>query len=148
MSADVLNASRLLYAGAKAGVFPKILGRIHPKYATPNLAIIAFGSMIFILSVAGGFKQLAILASAAILLVYLAVILATVKLRKQKQDTDEKTFRAPGGLLFPVIGIAAIIWLLTSLTKWEILSTLIFIVVIALTYLVMRNFQNKNPKPS
>ena len=81
------------------------------------------------------------LASAAILLVYLAVILATVKLRSPSQEAGEKTFRAPRGLLFPVIGIAAIIWLLTSLTKWEILSTLIFIAVIALIYFAMHAVQ-------
>ncbi len=141
VSADVLNASRVLFAGAKDGVFPWPLSRLHPKFATPHIAITAFGSMIFILSVSGGFKQLAVLASAAILLVYLAVILATVKLRSQPQEAGEKTFRAPGGLLFPVIGIAAIIWLLTSLTKWEILSTLIFIAVIALIYFAMHAAQ-------
>jgi L-asparagine transporter-like permease len=47
--------------------------------------------LIFIFSVSGGFKQLAVLASAAILFIYLAVILATIKLRGRKQDSSEKT---------------------------------------------------------
>ena len=141
VSADVLNTSRVLFAGANDGLFPKFLGKVHPKFSTPAWAIICFGGLIFILSVAGGFKQLAILASAAILLIYLAVILATIKLRKQKQDAAEKTFRIPGGLFFPFIGIASIVWLLTSLSKWEILSTLIFIAIICLIYFIMKKIK-------
>jgi len=141
--ADVMATPRSLFAGANDGLFPKYLGRVHPKFATPWLAVITYGSLIFIFSVTGGFKQLAVLASAAILLVYLTVILATLKLRKQKQDAAERTFRAPGGLLFPLIGIAAIIWLLSSLSKWEILSTLIFISAVCVIYFVMKSFKIK-----
>ncbi len=82
VSADVLNTPRLLFAGANDGFFPKFLGKVHPKYATPYWAIVVFASLIFIFSISGGFKQLAILASAVILLIYLAVILATIKLRQ------------------------------------------------------------------
>lgn len=148
VSADVLNTPRVLFASANDGLFPKFLGKVHPKFATPYWAIISFGGMIFILSVAGGFKQLAILASAAILLIYLSVILATLKLRLKKQDTDEKTFKAPGGLIVPLIGIAAIIWLLTSLSKWEILSTLIFIAIICLIYFTMKKIKTRIPVPA
>ena len=144
VAADVLATPRLLFAGANDGLFPKFLGKVHQKFATPYWAITIYGAMIFILSVAGGFKQLAVLASAAILLIYLLVILASIKLRRKKQESAEKTFRIPGGLVIPFIGIAAIIWLLTSLSKWEILSTAIFIGVICVIYFLMKNFQKKN----
>lgn len=144
ISADVMATPRSLFAAANDGIFPGFLGKVHPKFATPHLAIISYGSLIFIFAVSGGFKQLAVLASAAILLIYLAVILATIKLRKQKQVGSEKTFRAPGALLFPVIGITTIVWLLTCLSKWEILSTLIFIAVVIVIYFVMKSFKNKN----
>ena len=145
-SADVMATPRSLFAGANDGLFPKFLGRVHQKFATPYLAVITYGSLIFIFSVSGGFKQLAVLASAAILLIYLAVILATIKLRKQKQAASEKTFRAPGGLLFPLIGIATIVWLLTCLSKWEVLSTLIFITVVIGIYFVMKKFKKQKNK--
>ncbi|MEY2916672.1 MAG: hypothetical protein RIS73_386 [Bacteroidota bacterium] len=141
---DVLATPRLLFAGANNGLFPKFLGKVHPKFATPHRAIITYGALIFILSISGGFKQLAILASAAILLVYLTVILATIKLRMRKPDTAEKTFRMPGGLIFPFIGIATIIWLLTSLSKWEILSTIIFITVVGVMYFITKQLKKIN----
>ena len=139
---DVLNTPRVLFAGANDGLFPKFLGKVHPKFATPYLAIITYASLIFIFSVSGGFKQLAVLASAAILLIYLAVILATIKLRRKKQVTDEKPFRMPGGMLIPLIGIGAIIWVLTGLSNKEILSTIIFIAVVSVMHFVM---QKANP---
>jgi membrane protein implicated in regulation of membrane protease activity len=64
-------------------------------------------------------------------------------LRKKKIDGDGKTFKAPGGLVTPLIGIVAIIWLLTSLGKWEILSTLIFIAAIIVVYFVTKWLKNK-----
>ncbi|MFT6334100.1 MAG: APA family basic amino acid/polyamine antiporter [Saprospiraceae bacterium] len=99
--------------------------------------------MIFLFSISGGFQQLAILASAAILLIYLFVVLATIKLRMKKQDESEKTFKVPGGLVIPLIGVASIVWLLTSLSKWEILSTVIFIGVICVIYLAMKWMENR-----
>jgi APA family basic amino acid/polyamine antiporter len=141
---DILCTPRFLFAGANDGLFPKFLGKIHPKFNTPYLAVITYGSLIFIFSITGGFQQLAIMASAIILLVYLAVILATIKLRRSKIKGDENSFRAPGGLVTPIIGVVTIIWLLTNLTKWEILSTLIFIVAIIVIYLVTRRLKRKN----
>ena len=140
-SGDVMATPRLLFAGAKDGLFPKFLGKVHPTFATPHWAITTYAAMIFILAVSGGFKQLAVLASAAILLIYLAVILSTIKLRTIKQVGTEKTFSAPGGLVIPLIGIAAIVWLLSSLSKWEILSTIAFIAAVAVTYFVMKQFK-------
>lgn len=140
---DVLNTPRLLFAGANDGLFPKFLGKVHPKFATPYYAIISFAALIFIFSISGGFKQLAVLASAAILLIYLAVILATIKLRMVKQDAAEKTFKMPGGLIIPFIGIAAIVWLLTGLSKWEILSTIIFTAAVSVIYMVMKQFKKE-----
>jgi len=143
VSADVMATPRSLFAAANNGTFPKFLAKVHPKFATPHVAVITYGSLIFLFSISGGFKQLAILASAAILLIYLAVILSTVKLRRKKQHASEKTFRAPGGLIFPIIGMATITWLLTSLSKWEILSTAIFIVVIFIIYFVTKKFRKE-----
>jgi amino acid transporter len=142
VSADVMATPRSLFACANDGMFPKFLGKVHSKFATPYLAIITYASLIFIFSVSGGFKQLAILASAALLLVYLSVILATIKLRRDKEDELEKTFKVPGGLIVPFIGMASILWLLTSLNKWEILSTIIFITTICLVFFVMKWMRN------
>ena len=146
VSSDTFNTPRVLFAGAQDGLFPKFLTKVHPKFATPYWSIICFSTLIFLFSISGGFRQLAILASAAILLIYLSVILATIKLRMKKQDDSVKTFKVPGGLIIPLFGVVCIVWLLTSLSKWEILSMVIFIAVICVIYLTMKWMENRKNK--
>jgi amino acid transporter len=147
VSADILSTPRSLFAGANDGLFPKFLGKVHPKFATPYIAVIVYGSLIFIFSISGGFKQLAILASASVLLIYLSVILSTMKLRRKKQEVSEKTFRMPGGVIIPFMGITAIIWLLTSLSKIEIFSAAVFVSVVVVLYLVTKGFKKRKMLP-
>ncbi len=142
-SGDVLGTPRLLFAGAEDGLFPKFLAKVHPRFATPYLAVITYVSLIFLFSVSGGFKTLAVLASGALLLIYLAVILAMIRLRTKKEQPAEGSFKVPGGLLIPFIAIAAIVWLLAHLSGKEILSTIIFIVIICVIYFLMKTFQKK-----
>ncbi len=142
---DILATPRSLFAMSNDGMFPKFCGKLHSKYATPYWAIVFYGGGIFLFSVLGGFKQLASLASAAILLIYLAVVLSTVKMRKQK-NPDRSLFLAPGGWATPLIGIATILWLLTSLTRMEILSTLIFIAVVSFIFYFLKWV--KKPAPA
>ncbi len=91
LNGDILASPRLLFAGAKGGLFPKFLGKVHPRFGTPYWAVIIYAALIFIFSVSGGFKQLAILASGALLLIYLAVILSMIKLRMKKDEGRKRT---------------------------------------------------------
>jgi|GEM_PF-2495368 len=140
---DIFCSPRTLFAGAIDGLYPKFFGRIHQKYSTPHTAIFTYGALIFVFSVSGGFRQLAIMASACILIIYLAVLLSVVKLRLRNKEENKKSFKAPGGWITPTIGIVSIIWLLTSLGKWEILSTAIFIGVVSLIYFITNTLITK-----
>lgn len=142
-SGDVLATPRLLFAGAKDGLFPKPLSRVHKKYATPYIAVITYAGMIFLFATLGGFDELAVLASGSLLLIYLGVILAMIKLRTKEKPVAEKTFKVRGGLLVPVLAIAAIVWLLTNLSRREMISTAIFIAVICVIYFLMKLFQKQ-----
>jgi len=138
VSTDILNTPRVVYAGASDGLFPKFLSKIHPKFATPYWSISCFVGLIFIFSILGNFEQLALLASAAILLIYLLVVLAMIKLRLKKQVNDQMSFKVPGGFIVPIIGVASILWCLSSLSKAEVVSTLIFIGVVSAIYFTMK----------
>lgn len=134
---DIFATPRNLFAMSNDGMFPALFGKIHTRYVTPHWAIFLYGTGIFIFSISGGFKQLASMASSAILLIYLAVVLSTIKLRSAAA-TDKTAFRAPGGWVTPIIAIAAILWLLTSLTGTEFLTTLFFIGVVIVLYFIFR----------
>jgi APA family basic amino acid/polyamine antiporter len=143
VSGDLLATPRLLFAGAKDGLFPKPLAKVHPKFATPYIAIITYSSMIFLFAVLGGFDELAVLASSSLLLIYLGVILAMLKLRSGKELEKEQTFKVPGGWIIPIIAIAVIIWLLVNLSGREQIAALIFIAAICAVYLAMYLLKNK-----
>lgn len=63
----------------------KTLSRIHPKFATPYVAIIAIAGIDFLPATFGGFEQLAIFSNATILLVYFGMAVAVLSnlLRKE-----------------------------------------------------------------
>jgi APA family basic amino acid/polyamine antiporter len=140
---DILATSRLLFAGAGDGLFPAFLARVHKKFKTPYWAVIVYAVMIFGFSVSGGFKQLAVLASGALLLVYLAVMLALLQLRREKTNSEEKIFNIRGKAVFPFIAIAAIIWVFSNLSKQEFISIVIFIFLVSLAYLGIRKWQSE-----
>jgi len=142
--ADILNGPRLLFAGAKDNLFPKFLARTHTKFATPFPAIIVYASLIFIVAIGGGFQQLAILATAAILLIYLAVVLATIKLRYRKIDVVEKTFRMPGGTIFPGIAIVSICILLLNLKSTEVISVGLFVAIVTIIYYISKQIKKSS----
>ena len=142
LSGETLNMPRVVYAASRDNIIPpKALSRIHKKFATPHIAIICYSAMGCILSLVGQFRQLAVLSSASVLLIYLGVALAVIKFRKK--ETENGTFKIPGGIAIPIIAALSICWLLSNLTAEELLYSLIFIAFISLVYLFM-HFIMKN----
>lgn len=136
ISGDIMITSRVPYAAARDGLLPKFLSVIHPRYATPHVSIIVYAGIGFIMSVSGGFRQLAVVASSSMLIIYLGVILATIKLRKIKPEKD--SFVIPGGVIIPVIALMVTAWFLSNLTIGEIIGGLIFLALSALVYGIMK----------
>ncbi len=136
ISGDILTSSRLPYSSARDGLLPTFLAAVHPKYATPHFSIVFYSGLGFTMAVSGGFRQLAILASAALLCVYVGVVLATIRLRKFK--SAENAFLIPGGLLIPVLALLATLWFLSNLSIREIASVVIFLSFFALVFFTMK----------
>jgi amino acid transporter len=134
----------VLYAGAQDSLMPKVFEKVHTKYFTPYIAILFYTVLGLLFASIGGFKQLAIISGASTLLIYLGVILSTIKLRKRGSPTLEKTFQIPGGIIIPLLAVGVILWLLSNLSRLEIISLMIFIVVFTLIYFSTK-LVRKNP---
>ena len=143
ISGDLLAIPRVIFAGARDGIYPKFLGNVHPKYMTPNKAIIVYAAIDFFLAVFGAFKQLIILSTATILLIYMGVVLAAIKFRYKKLPNAEKTFTLPGGITIPLLAFVTIIWLLFSLSMKEIIGISITLIALSLIYVLMKWYKNK-----
>ncbi len=144
LSGMVLNMPRILFAAARDNVIPvKNLAKIHSSYSTPHVAIIGYATLACFFACTGEFKQLAILASASYLLIYLGVVLAVIKYRVTKQD-EAGGFKIPGGYAIPVFSTAAILWFLSNLPANELTAMLIFLVLLSLIYLVTNFLRKKS----
>ncbi len=141
LSSEILSMPRVLYAASADRLIPlKILSRIHPKYATPYVSIIVYVCLDFLFASVGGFQSLAILSSASILLIYLGVVIAVIKLRyKNRKHPIPGSFHIPGGLTVPIVAILVILWFLTNLSKNELMGMGLFFVVLTLLYFVINS---------
>ena len=144
LGGNIFSIPRVLYAGARDGVMPKVLSKVHPRFFTPHIAVVFYTSMGLLFASLGGFKQLAIMSGAATLLIYLGVVLATLKLRKTNSGTTEKTFRTPGGIIIPLLAICVIVWILSNLSKQEFTNIVIFILLLSLIYIATKLLKKRS----
>lgn len=119
VSGDILNTPRVLFASSLDGNLPKFLSKIHPKYRTPYVSIIVFASLICAFALTGTFKPLAVVASGSILVIYLGVCFATIRLRIRDGAPSPDEFSVPGGYAVPILSCVIIGWLLLQLTPEE-----------------------------
>ena len=135
LSSLPLAFPRVMLAGAEDNLLPRYLAKIHPKFATPANAIITFSVVAFLVAVSGGFRQLAIIVSASLLLLYVGVVLATIKFRFKKNVDKTGTFKIPGGLTIPIAALVALCFFIVQLQLKEMAGILIFIAVLSIIYL-------------
>ena len=131
---------RIMYAGAKHKHLPEYLSLVHPRFATPSWAIISFSVIALLVAASGGFKQLAVLATGTMIVLYIGVVLAVIKLRLQKK-ADEPSFKLPGGLTIPILALIALCWFLLQLKKIELSGIAIFIAIISIIYIVRQRYK-------
>ena len=119
-SGDMLGSPRTLFAFARDGVLPAALGRIHPRFHTPDIAIIVYACIVATVSISSSFTQLAVLANVAALTLYLMCVSASYQLQRRDVRADGAIpFAVPGGPVIPILAAAVIVWLLTNATRRE-----------------------------
>jgi len=136
LSGAILNMPRVLYALSRDRVIPvKAFGTVHSKFKTPHLAILAYAFVGFTVAALGSFEQLAVIATGGILLQYLGVALAVIKLRFTKKSKPDE-FKIPGGFTVPILSAGIVIYFLSKMTYAETLGALVFTVLLTVVYLV------------
>ena len=113
LSGDVLTIPRVLYAFAENGDAPRLLGKLHPRYATPYLALIAYAVLAWLLAITGTFLWVAAVGGAAALILYCGVCAALLRLRTTNPPAD--ALRIPFGPATAVIAIGISAALICSL---------------------------------
>lgn len=119
LGANFLNAPRLGFALAEHGDLPRLFGRIHPAFRTPDVAILSFALLVLALAVYGSFEWSATLSAVSRLFVYGSTCVALIVLRRRRPG--EARFELPGGLLFPLLGIGFCLLLMSRMGSGDAL---------------------------
>jgi basic amino acid/polyamine antiporter, APA family len=107
---NMIMASRLVYGMARQGILPGAFGRVHGGRRTPWTAIVFTTLLAAVLVVSGDLSDLADTTVLLLLLVFAAVNVSVLVLRRDPVDHDH--FRAPSWI--PVIGAGVSLALLTT----------------------------------
>lgn len=146
LSGEILNLPRVIFGLASDKVIPiDKLASIHPRFKTPYLAILLYAGLGFTLAALGGFRQLAVIASASMLLVYFGVSLSVIWLRK-KQESQPGDFKIPFGPVVPILSAAIILFFLSNLTGYEKTGLFIFFVALTVIYFMVKAIRTKKTK--
>lgn len=135
ISALSLVGPRILYALSVGGQFPRAFGRVHPRWHTPHVSIAVFAVATWAVALAGSFAQLAA-ASVVARLIFSAVTCLAVPVLRSKQADQPATFVIPGGALVPALATLVSLWLLSGMTRTQVIGGAIALAIGALGYLV------------
>jgi basic amino acid/polyamine antiporter, APA family len=138
VSGDMLGSPRAWFAFARAGVLPSALTRIHPRFRTPYIAIIAYAVGVGTLAISSSFTKLAVLANVAALTLYLMCVAASYELQRRDVRAGGIPFAVPGGPLIPILAAGVIVWLLSSATRREFGIEALVLAVASMLYWVRR----------
>jgi amino acid transporter len=135
VSADMVNTPRALFAAAKNGHLPPALAAVHERFHTPHVAIMTYAALVFAFTISGAFRPLAVLATISQLLIYFGVCLAVLQLRRVRAQVPG-AFRAPAGPIVPLLGIAAVLWLLSHSTRVEVAAVTVMLALATAYYMI------------
>src|SRR3954469_17568611 len=136
VTSDILSSPRMIFAFGRDGALPQFFAHVHPRYRSPDVAIITYAGLAFALSISGTFEKLAVLSNVAVLLMYLLCCAACWVLLQRDVRPDGEPFSFPGMKIVPALAIVAIFWILAHATFREFLVTGIVLVLSSVLYFV------------
>lgn len=137
LAGDVLATPRVLFAFARDGLLPPVIGAVNRRHA-PYVSIATYGALCFGFALTGSFRALEVLGAVTSLVIYLSCALATIQLRRRNVMSDGPPFRIPGGPTVPILATIAMLWLLSNAARREILAVVIVMIVASILYVLRK----------
>jgi APA family basic amino acid/polyamine antiporter len=106
--------TRVAFAMSRDGLLPRGFGKTSEKYGTPVMITALFGFLVAVLAALVPLKEIAELVNIGTLFAFLIVNIGVIVLRRTEPDLD-RSFRTPLVPIFPIIGGALCIYLMTRL---------------------------------
>src|SRR5216110_1631597 len=145
VTSDILSSPRMIFAFGRDGALPQFFTHVHPRYRSPDVAIITYALLAFALSISGTFEKLAVLSNVAVLLMYLLCCASCwVLVRRDVRADGAQPFNFPGMKIVPALAIIAIIWILAHATAREFVVTGIVLALASIVYLIRVQLPQKS----
>jgi len=144
ITSDILSSPRIIFAFGRDGALPAWFAHVHPRYRSPDVAIVTYAVLAFALSITGTFEQLAVLSNVAVLLMYLLCCAACWFLVQRDIRADGQPFNFPGMKIVPALAIVAIIWILAHATVREFAVNGVVLAIASLLYVMRRQLRPKS----
>ena len=138
----IIGYSRQIFAQARAGYLPAVLAKVHPRFKTPHIAILAGGAVGILaifsdnLIVIGGQPLTANIVTMSVfgaILMYVISMASLFKLRRS-EPTMQRPFIAPFYPYFPAIALFASAICMIAMIYYNFLIFVIFVAILALGY--------------
>ncbi len=114
-----LGQARVWFAMSRDGLLPKVFSRVHPKFRTPDFSTWVAG---FVVGIPAGLLDIGTLADLSNIgtLFAFALVAGGVLILRLRQPDRPRPFRAPGGLIAPIMTIITCLLLMAGLpiTSW------------------------------
>lgn len=112
-----ITGSRLLYSLTRDRRPFRVVGRVFSSTRTPILSTAVLAGVAIPIALAGTFETLALVSAGARLVTYLFTAASVPKLRKLREG-----FTSPGGLLIPLLGVGISLYLMSLLTREQMVA--------------------------
>ena len=106
---SLIGAARVFQAMGADGVFFRVAGRLHPRWRTPNIALLMLAGWGCVLAWTGTFDQLLNYSTTGDWLGYAAVV-ATMFWYRRHDTADTTPFRVPLFPVLPIVFLVAVLW--------------------------------------
>jgi amino acid transporter len=113
LNGSILSGARVPYAAARGGYFFAAIGRVHPRFRTPGVSILALSAWAALLTLSGKYEDLFNLVIFANWILYGMTAAAVVVLRKKRPDLP-RPYRTAGYPVVPILFVLAAIILILS----------------------------------
>ena len=130
LGANILGFPRILFALAEHGDLPAVMAKIHPRYRTPHVAIVAFAVCLWGFALAASFRW-NLTMSAGIRLIYYATVCIALPVLRWRKTAPDVQFKLPAGYLIAALAVATSLWLFPKFDRpalWVlgVLAVLVF----------------------
>jgi APA family basic amino acid/polyamine antiporter len=110
----LLGQSRIFFSMSRDGLLPKVFSSVHEKFKTPHVTTIVVGVLVALVAAFTNIEEMVDLTNIGTLFAFVLVCFGVIILRV-KEPQRPRAFRVPFNPLFPLLGVASCIFLMTGL---------------------------------